>query len=207
MSYSVQNIRNVALLGHGGQRQDHPGGEHALFDRVLDRQGRTTDGNTVCDYDAEEIKRQISISTALAPVEYNGCKINVLDTPGNYDFSGEVQEALRVAELGIIVCDAKSGLSVGTERAWKYLNQHKLPRFIYISKMDEDNGDFNGAFATLREHFGRTIAPLVIPHLGREQAHHRHCGYCQQAGLHAGGRPAPGDLRPRGQGLRGGGAV
>ncbi len=163
MSYSVQNIRNVALLGHGGNGKTTLVESMLYLTGVLDRQGRTTDGNTVCDYDAEEIKRQISISTALAPVEYNGCKINVLDTPGNYDFSGEVQEALRVAELGIIVCDAKSGLSVGTERAWKYLNQHKLPRFIYISKMDEDNGDFNGAFATLREHFGRTIAPLVIP--------------------------------------------
>ena len=163
MSYSVQNIRNVALLGHGGNGKTSLVENMLYLTGVLDRQGRTTDGNTVCDYDAEEIKRQISISTAVAPVEYNGCKINVLDTPGNYDFSGEVQEALRVTELGIIVCDAKGGLSVGTERAWKYLNQHKLPRFIYISKMDEDNGDFNGAFATLREHFGRTIAPLVIP--------------------------------------------
>ena len=163
MSYSVQNIRNVALLGHGGSGKTSLVESMLYLTGALDRQGRTADGNTVCDYDAEEIKRQITISTAVAPVEYNGCKINVLDTPGNYDFSGDVQEALRVAELGIIVCDAKSGLSVGTERAWKYLNEHKLPRFIYISKMDEDNGDFNGAFATLREHFGRTIAPLVIP--------------------------------------------
>ena len=163
MSYSVQNIRNVALLGHGGNGKTSLVESMLYLTGALDRQGRTADGNTVCDYDAEEIKRQITISTAVAPVEYNGCKINVLDTPGNYDFSGDVQEVLRVAELGIIVCDAKSGLSVGTERAWKYLNEHKLPRFIYISKMDEDNGDFNGAFATLREHFGRTIAPLVIP--------------------------------------------
>ncbi|MDY2617560.1 MAG: elongation factor G [Oscillospiraceae bacterium] len=163
MSYSVQNIRNVALLGHGGNGKTSLVESMLYLTGALDRQGRTADGNTVCDYDAEEIKRQITISAAVAPVEYNGCKINVLDTPGNYDFSGDVQEALRVAELGIIVCDAKSGLSVGTERAWKYLNEHKLPRFIYISKMDEDNGDFNGAFATLREHFGRTIAPLVIP--------------------------------------------
>ena len=163
MSYSVQNIRNVALLGHGGNGKTTLVENMLYMTGVLDRQGRTTDGNTVCDYDAEETKRQISISTAVAPVEYKGCKINVLDTPGNYDFSGDVQEALRVAELGIIVCDAKSGLSVGTERAWKHLNQHKMPRFIYVSKSDEDNGDFNGAFATLREHFGRTIAPLVIP--------------------------------------------
>ena len=104
MSYSVQNIRNVALLGHGGNGKTTLVENMLYMTGVLDRQGRTTDGNTVCDYDAEEIKRQISISTAVAPVEYNGCKINVLDTPGNYDFSGDVQEALRVAELGIIVC-------------------------------------------------------------------------------------------------------
>ena len=163
MSYSVQNIRNVALLGHGGNGKTTLVESLLYMNGQLDRQGRTTDGNTVCDYDAEEIKRQISISTAVAPVEYNGCKVNLLDTPGNYDFSGEVQEALRVAELGIIVCDAKSGLSVGTERAWKLLNKANMPRFIYISKIDEDNGDFNGAFATLREHFGRAIAPLIIP--------------------------------------------
>ena len=163
MSYSVQNIRNVALLGHGGNGKTSLVESMLYMNGALDRLGKTTDGNTVCDFDAEEIKRQISISTAVAPVEYNGCKVNLLDTPGNYDFSGDVQEALRVAELGIIVCDAKSGLSVGTERAWKMLAKANKPRFIYISKTDEDNGDFNGAFATLREHFGRTIAPLVIP--------------------------------------------
>ena len=163
MSYSVHNIRNVALLGHGGNGKTSLVESMLYMMGVLDRQGKTPDGNTVCDYDAEEIKRQISISTAVAPVEYNGCKINVLDTPGNYDFSGEVQQALRVAELGVIVCDAKSGLSVGTERAWKLLDERNMPRFIYISKTDEDNGDFNGAFATLREKFGRSIAPLVIP--------------------------------------------
>ena len=163
MSYSVQNIRNVALLGHGGN------GKTSLVESMLymlgkiDRLGKTADGNTVCDYDAEEIKRQMTVSTSIAPLEYHGCMMNVLDTPGNFDFAGEVQAALRVAELGVIVCDAKSGLSVGTERAWKYLDQYKMPRFIYISKADEDSGDFNGAFATLREHFGRSIAPLHIP--------------------------------------------
>ena len=144
----------------------------------------------MCDYDAEEIKRQISISTAVAPVEYNGCKINVLDTPGNYDFSGDVQEALRVAELGIIVCDAKSGLSVGTERAWKYLNQHKMPRFIYVSKADEDNGDFNGVLPPCGSISAVPSPPWSSPYLGREQARHRHCGYPEQAGLHHGERPA-----------------
>ena len=117
----------------------------------------------MCDFDPEEIKRQISISAAIAPIEYNGCKINLLDTPGNFDFVSEVVESLRVAEAGIMVCASKGGMSVGTERAWKYLERRRLPCIIYISKTDEENGDFNAAFEALREKFGKTIAPLVVP--------------------------------------------
>ena len=163
MNYSPQNIRNVALLGHGGN------GKTTLVESFLyltggsDRMGKPSEGNTVCDYDPEEIKRQISISAAVAPVEYNGCKINVLDTPGNFDFAGEVAECLSVADAGILVCAAKGGLSVGTERAWKLLEQRKMPRLVYISKMDEDNVDYNSAFNTLREYFGKNVAPLVVP--------------------------------------------
>lgn len=163
MSYSAQNIRNVCLLGHGGN------GKTSLAESMLYltggtlRLGNTVDGNTVCDYDPEEIRRQISISTAIAPVEYNGCKINVLDTPGYFDFSGEVVEALRVVESAIIVCSAKGGMSVGAEKAWKYCEQRKLPRILYISKTDEENADYNAAFATLRERFGKNIAPMVAP--------------------------------------------
>ncbi len=163
MAYSAQNIRNVCLLGHSGNGKTTLVESMLLMTGAIDRLGRTTDGNTTCDTDPEEIKRQISIYASVAPIEYNGTKINVLDTPGNFDFAGEVQESLRVCDVGVIVCDAKGGLSVGTERAWKYLNEHKLPRIIYISKTDEDNGDFNGAFDTLREHFGKNIAPLVAP--------------------------------------------
>ena len=163
MSYSPQNIRNICLLGHGGN------GKTTLVESLLyltggtDRLGKPSEGNTVCDYDPEEIKRQISISAAVAPVEYNGCKINVLDTPGNFDFAGEVAECLTVADAGVLVCAAKGGLSVGTERAWRYLDQKKMPRIVYISKMDEDNVDYNSAFNTLREYFGKNIAPLVVP--------------------------------------------
>ena len=163
MSISAKNIRNVCLLGHGGNGKTTLTENLLFLTGAIDRMGKTSDGNTVCDYDAEEAKRQISISTAVAPVEYNGCKINILDTPGNFDFAGEVAEAIRVSEAGILVCAAKGGLSVGTERAWKLLDQQKKPRLIYISKTDEDNGDFNGAFDTLREKFGNNIAPLVAP--------------------------------------------
>ena len=163
MSYSVQNIRNVCLLGHSGS------GKTALTESLLymtgaiDRMGRAADGNTVCDYDPEETKRQISLSTAVAPLEFTGCRINVLDTPGAFDFSGEVMEALRAADAAIIVCSAKDGISVGLEKAWKYCEERNMPRFIYISKTDEDNSDYNATFEALRAKYGNKIAPLVVP--------------------------------------------
>ena len=96
MSYSVQNIRNVCLLGHSGSGKTALAESLLLMTGAIDRMGRAADGNTVCDYDQEEIKRQISLSTAIAPLEYKGCRINLLDTPGAFDFAGEVMEALRV---------------------------------------------------------------------------------------------------------------
>jgi len=157
MSYSPQSIRNICLLGHGGNGKTTLVESLLSMTGIIDRMGRTTDG------DPEEVKRQISISSAVAPVEYNGCKINVLDTPGNFDFAGQVAECLSVADAGVIVCAAKGGLSVGTERAWKLLDELGMPRIIYISKMDEENVDFNSAFDTLRAHFGKNVAPLVVP--------------------------------------------
>ena len=163
MSYSAQNIRNICLLGHSGN------GKTSLVESMLyltggsARLGKIPDGNTICDYDPEETKRQTSISLAIAPVEYNSNKINVLDTPGGFDFSGEVMEALHVVDAAVIVCSAKGGMSVGAEKAWKYCDQRKLPRILYISKTDEENSDYNSAFETLRERFGKNIAPVVAP--------------------------------------------
>ena len=128
-----------------------------------DRLGRIADGNTICDYDPEEIRRQISISLAVAPVEYDSCKINVLDVPGGFDFAGEVAEAVQAADAAVIVCSAKAGMSVGAEKAWKYCEKNSLPRLLYISKTDEENSDYNAAFDTLRERFGKNIAPVVAP--------------------------------------------
>ena len=163
MRYSVQNIRNVCLLGHGGSGKTALAESLLYMTGAIDRMGKAADGNTVCDYDPEEVKRQISISLSVAPVEFKGCKINVLDTPGGFDFAGEVMEALRAADAAIIVCSAKDGISVGLEKAWKYCEERNMPRFIYISKTDEDNSDYNTTFEALRGKYGNKIAPLVVP--------------------------------------------
>ena len=163
MSYSVQNIRNVCLLGHGGSGKTALAESLLYMTGAIDRMGRSVDGNTTCDFDPEEVRRQISISMAVAPLEYKGTKINVLDCPGGFDFAGEVMEALQVADAAIIVCSAKDGISVGLEKAWKYCEERDMPRFLYISKTDEENSDYNATFDALRERFGNKIAPLVIP--------------------------------------------
>ena len=164
MSYSAQNIRNICLLGHGSS------GKTTLAENMLFltggtiRMGSPADGNTVCDFDPEEIRRQVSISAAAAPIEYKGCKINVLDTPGYFDFVGEVIEAMSVSGAAVIVTPSKGGaISVGTEKAWNYCEDRKMPRILYISKTDEDNADYNAAFAALRERFGKNVAPVVAP--------------------------------------------
>ena len=163
MSYSVQNIRNVCLLGHSGSGKTALAESLLYMTGAIDRMGRVADGNTVCDYDPEETRRKISISTSVAPLDYKGCRINVLDTPGAFDFSGAVIEALRAADAAIIVCSAKDGISVGLEKAWKFCEERNMPRFIYISKTDEENSDYNETFQALRERFGNKIAPVVVP--------------------------------------------
>ena len=161
--YKTNEIKNIALLGSKGSGKTTLA-ESMLYEcGVIKRRGTIEAGNTVCDYDPEETKRQISISLAVAPVEFKGCKINILDTPGGFDFAGEVMEALRAADAAIIVCSAKDGISVGLEKAWKYCEERNMPRFIYISKTDEDNSDYNATFEALREKYGNKIAPLVVP--------------------------------------------
>ena len=115
---TANDIRNIALLGHGGSGKTSLAEQMLYMTRGIDRLGRTADGNTTCDYDAEEIKRKISISLAFAPVKYQGVKINVMDAPGNFDFAGEAVCAIRAAECAVLVGSAKDGLSVGMERSW-----------------------------------------------------------------------------------------
>ena len=161
--YTANSIRNICLLGHSGS------GKTALVESLLymtgaiDRIGKNADGNTVCDYDPEEIRRNISLSTAVVPLDYKGARINLLDTPGAFDFAGATVEALRAADAAILVCSAKDGITVGFEKAWKYCEERNMPRFIYISKVDEDNSDYNATFNALREKYGNKVAPVVVP--------------------------------------------
>ena len=150
-------------MGHGGD------GKTSLVESLLnisgatDRVGKIADGNTVCDFDPEEIRRKFSISTAVAPVEWNDCKINLLDTPGFFDFESEVQCAMRVAESALIVATGKSGPGVGTEKAWERCEEQAMPRMFYISKIDEENSDYYTSLHKLQKQFGVSVAPIVVP--------------------------------------------
>lgn len=163
MSYATKDIRNIALLGHGGNGKSTLAESMLFLTGVTDRLGSTAAGNSVSDYDAEEIRRQISISATTMYVEYQKTKINIIDTPGYFDFAGEVAQALRVADTGIICVSAKDGLNVGAEKAWKSLTDAKLPRAIYISKLDEEHADYFATLEQLRDKFGPSVSPMAAP--------------------------------------------
>ena len=163
MSYETKNIRNIALLGHGNSGKTSLAESMLFVTGAIDRMGKVSDGNTVCDYDAEEIKRQITISSAIAPINFGGAKINVIDCPGYFDFVGEVLCALRAVEAGFILVTAKDGISVGAERSWKYLKAANLPTAFVVSKDDEEHGDFFAVVEALRAKYGSIVAPVTIP--------------------------------------------
>ncbi|MBQ2999254.1 MAG: GTP-binding protein [Clostridia bacterium] len=159
----TKRIRNVALLGHGGC------GKTSLAEAMIyltggsDRLGKVADGNTVSDYDAEEIKRGFSLSTSIMNMMWKDVKINLLDTPGYLDFVGEASQALRVADAAIIVVDGKAGIEVGTELAWGYAEKAGLPRAFFINKFDDNDARFGRVLDSLHETFGKHVCPLTIP--------------------------------------------
>ena len=159
----TKNIRNIALLGHGNSGKTSLAESMLFVTGAIDRQGKVADGNTVCDYDAEEIKRQITIAASVAPVTFAGKKINVLDCPGYFDFVGETLCALRAVEAGAILLTAKDGISVGAERMWKALKAANMPTLFVVSKTDEEHGDFFAVVDALREKYGSIVAPVTIP--------------------------------------------
>ena len=161
--YRTDEIRNVVLLGHGGS------GKTSLVEAMLyvsgatNRMGKIADHNTVSDFDKEEQKREFSISTSLVPIEWEKAKINVLDTPGYFDFVGEVEEAVSAADAAVIVVSGKAGVEVGTEKAWELCEKYKLPRMVYVTEMDVDDASFRQVVEDLTAKYGKKIAPHFQP--------------------------------------------
>lgn len=169
-TYNTDQIRNVALIGHSNCGKTSLTESLLFTTNVINRMGKVEDGNTVSDFDKEEKDRQVSVSASIIPVEYENTKINFLDTPGYFDFVGEVFGALRVASSAVIVVDASSGIEVGTEKAWKYAEQRNMPRVILVNKMDKDNIKFDELLESMREQFGKKVIPFAIP-LGKGDNH------------------------------------
>ncbi len=168
--YTAKDIRNICLLGHGGDGKSALCESMLYLTKAITRLGKRADGTTVSDFDDEEKKRQYSIKTSVIPVEYAGCKVNVLDNPGYFDFAGEVVQSLRVADAGIICLTAKSGIAVGTEKGWKSLADAGLPAMFYVSKLDEEHANFFATFDSIRSTFGASAIPFTFPVLKGEQA-------------------------------------
>ena len=161
--YTTDKIRNVVLLGHGGCGKTSLVEAMAYLAGITSRMGKVADGNTISDYGKEEQKRQISITTSVVPIEWEGVKINVLDTPGFFDFVGEVEEAVSAADAAIIVISGKAGMEVGAEKAWELCEKHKLPRFVFVTDMDIDNASFRQVVEDMTEKYGKKMAPFHLP--------------------------------------------
>ena len=140
--YTTDRIRNVVILGHGGSGKTSLVEAMAYLSGVTSRMGSISEGNTVSDYDKEEIKRKFSINTTVMPIIWGDIKVNVLDTPGYFDFVGEAEEAAAAADAAVIVINGKNGVEVGTQKAWELCEKYKLPRMFFVSNMDVDNASF-----------------------------------------------------------------
>ena len=204
--YSGANIRNVAILGHSGC------GKTTLVESILynlginQRMGSVEDKNTTSDYTSEEKERGISISASLIPVEYGKNKLNILDTPGYFDFVGETFGAIRACEASVIVLDASNGIEVGTEKAWTYTEKRQTPRIIFVNKMDKENVNYVGVIRNLKEKFGNKIAPFVLP-IGTEDDFKGFVNVVKMIARVYDGKkcvdaPIPEDLMPKVQPLR-----
>src|SRR5215210_440533 len=168
-SYNSDQLRNVGLFSHGGS------GKTSLLEAMLftskatNRIGRVDEGNTVSDYDPDEIKRHISVQLSIAPLEWQDAKINVIDCPGYAEFVGEVKAGMRVSDTALLLVDASAGVEVGTEQMWKYADERGCPRMVFINKMDRENADFNMAFHSAQNVLGRKCAPMQMP-IGSQQS-------------------------------------
>lgn len=168
-NYPTTQIRNVAILGHSGSGKTSFA-EALLYNaKAIDRLGKVNDGNTTMDFDSEETKRKISINTSMAAFDWQGTKVNLLDTPGDFDFMGEVVEALRVADSSMIILSAKDGMSVGAEKSIRYCNGRDIPYIFVINKLDEAHTDFNKALQEIQEYAGDAVIPFMLPTVENEK--------------------------------------
>ncbi len=165
--YASDHLRNVALISHGGAGKTSLAEAMLFTAKAINRLGKIEAGNTTTDYDPDEIKRQVTINTALAPLEWSGLKVNLLDTPGYFDFIGDVLGALRVADGVVVVVCAVSGVEVGTEKMWSIADEMNLPRVVFVNKLDRENADFGRTLGQLQQYFGLSVAPLQLP-IGKE---------------------------------------
>ncbi|MBQ9632576.1 MAG: GTP-binding protein, partial [Lachnospiraceae bacterium] len=161
--YTTDKIRNVVLLGHSGCGKTSLVEAMAYLAGMTKRPGKPVDGNTISDFDKQEIAREISINTSIIPIPWDDCKVNILDTPGSLDFLGEVEEAASAADAAIIVVSGKSGVESGTKRAWKLCEKYNLPRMIFVTEMDVDDASFRQVVEDLQELYGKKIAPFHLP--------------------------------------------
>ncbi len=163
--YQAKNILNVAIAGHSGSGKTTVAEAMLYLSGASDRLGRVTEGNTICDHDPEEIKRQTTVSTAVAPIEWKNYKINLVDTPGLFDFEGALCEAMRAADSILITVSGKGGVNVGTEKAEKAATKNGLAKIFFVNGLCEENADFYKVFEKLKAHFGPSICPVVVPFL------------------------------------------
>lgn len=161
--YTSEKIRNVVLLGHGSCGKTTLVEAMAYTQGITKRQGKIEEGNTISDFDKEEAKRLFSISTSVVPIFWEDTKINLLDTPGYFDFVGEVEEALGAADAAVIVISAKAGVEVGTLKSWEYCEKYHLPRIFFVTDMDDDNASYRNVIDKLTENYGKKIAPFHLP--------------------------------------------
>ena len=167
-NYNFESLRNVGLIGHGATGKTSLAEALLYYTGTTDRLGKNEDGTTVMDYEAEEKKRGISLSTSVACVESNNTKINIVDMPGYFDFEGEMIQGMKAIDIATIVVCAVSGVEVGTEKAWKYCNKVNIPRAFFINKMDRENADFDKTLKQMKEKFGLSIVPIEYP-IGKEE--------------------------------------
>jgi len=200
-SYKTEQLRNVGLFSHSGAGKTSLTEAMLFAGKATSRVGRIDEGNTVTDYDPDEVKRHSSVNVGLAPVEWNGCKINLLDTPGYADFVGEVKEAMRVADAALILVDAVAGVEVGTEMVVRYARERGLPAIFVVNKMDRDNANFERTVEQIQNRFGKLIVPMQIPIGGSslfrgviDLWHMRAFTYAQASGRAGDGKFEEGDI-------------